>query len=293
MGKYRRGVAALRGVGAATQDPFSLLLLVEFHQAVYSRISTSFLDNDQISRLCFREDPERCFTGTGDDVPSDFQLTSTNPDVASVGLVSDKECDEAGSPNTKFCIILKKPGFTILQLLQNAEPPASYVLVVTPSLPGTRCQIDLNDFDVAGIVDCSGNCLPEAEVGQRLGDGVCDNGSGFDLSCVFIPEFFRTDLLIRPWTHRTDRDGGDCSPEESCTAQFGTAPGFAFCDGTDTLCSFNATTGGGTCAAMCQRFGSRCVGALDNDPPGCTPLPNSMDTCDTPRVTEICVCERR
>jgi hypothetical protein len=266
-------------------------------------ISTSFLDNDEISRLCFREDPNLCFTGTGDDVPSGFQLKSTNSDVASVGLVSNEECDEAGSPNTNFCIILNKPGSTILQLLQNDEILALYVLVVIPSLPGTRCQLDLDD-DVAGIVDCSENCVPEEDVGQRLGDGVCDNGSGFDLSCVFIPEFFRTDLLIRPFTHRTDRDGGDCSLEESCTAQFGEASGFEFCDGTDNLCSFSATTGGVTCAEICQERGSRCVAALDNPRPNprdtplerrqrvCTLLPNNIDCETRGHRNDICVCER-
>jgi hypothetical protein len=44
---------------------------------------------------------------------------------------------------------------------------------------------------------------------------------------------------------------------------------------------------------MCQRFDSQCVGALRNDTPGCTPTPDSSDTCETLRQTEICLCERR
>lgn len=103
------------------------------------------------------------------------------------------------------------------------------------------------------------------------------------------------------YTISTDLDGGDCSLEESCTAQFGTAPGFELCEGgaTARFCRFNADTRNATtgrpdtCAAMCQRFASRCLAALDNNPDGCTPLPTSADTCDTPQNSEICVCERR
>src|SRR5262249_16377744 len=93
-----------------------------------------------------------------------------------------------------------------------------------------------------------------------------------------------------------------CSPEDICAAQFGNAPGFQFCGDltSASICSFNATTGRGdkhtrlgTCEDMCQQFGSRCVAALDNETPGCTPNPKSRDTCETKRQTEICVCERR
>ena len=34
----------------------------------------------------------------------------------------------------------------------------------------------------------------------------------------------------------------------------------------------------GTCADMCQRFGSQCVAALDNNPPGCTPSTQLAET---------------
>src|SRR5262249_30079835 len=113
-----------------------------------------------------------------------------------------------------------------------------------------------------------------------------------------------------------DLDGGACSPEQSCNAQFSTAPDYQFCSASvdildarppsvilssARICSFLATTAKdtptgivpGTCAEMCQQLGSRCVAALDNIPPDCTPNPDSTDTCETPRLTEICVCERR
>jgi hypothetical protein len=208
-------------------------------------------------------------------------------------------------------IIIEKPGFTILQLrnIPDKEILASFVLVITEPLPGTLCQRSPTDSDeLLGVVDCSGTCVAREEIQQRLGDGVCDDGTErhdgkkpIDLSCVFPPEFFLTETIFDDIIDvvRINRDAGDCDPEASCTAQFVDAPGFEFCSGTANLCSFNATTGlntptgRGTCAAMCQQFGSRCVAALDNAQPGCTPSRNSRDTCETPRRTEICVCEQR
>jgi hypothetical protein len=152
-----------------------------------------------------------------------------------------------------------------------------------------------------------------------------------DLSCAsFIPEFaltvfvggaplnesdqsnfamIRSEVMahLNRLTSRATQsrvlDGGECLLQDSCRAQFGKAPDFHLCGAGEGVCSFNTTTGKGmpnnrgTCAAMCQQFrDSQCVAALNNnpnDPPGCTPNPNSRDTCETPRQTEICICERR
>jgi hypothetical protein len=253
---------------------------------------------------CIQEGAPEAGCGIGNET----MLNSTNPDVATVSL-DPEDCVEVNGATP--CIIIGNPGSTTVELLDsNNEALAAFVLVVTPSppqfvRPGTRCEVS------EGIVDCSGTCVSLSEAQQRLGDGVCDNGQplpdgsrDIDLSCVFIPEFFRDDDgLIRAFTNRTNRDGGDCDREQSCEAQFGAAPGYEFCSGTASLCSFNASTGEpptgndttrmGTCAAMCQQFGSRCVAALDNEAPGCTPSPNNAGTCETLRQTEICVCERR
>jgi hypothetical protein len=262
-------------------------------------ISISAATDHRITSICITEEsPEvKCESPDEKNLPIGTQLISSNTAVASVSL----------DPTVGTVITLKSVGSTILQLRRDKEIFASYVLVVTPPLPGTRCEFN-SQGQVEAIVDCSGNCVLREVAGRRLGDKFCDNGSprddgsgevlGIDLSCVFIPEFFvdRADLFVNvidPFADRTQRDGGDCDPKESCTAQFGTAPGFAFCSASAGVCSFNATTGGGTCADMCQRFGSRCVAALDNSSPGCIPSPNSRDTCQTPRQTEICVCERR
>ena len=168
------------------------------------------------------------------------------------------------------------------------------------------------------IVDCSGKCVSiNFDAIPKLGDGYCDDGSrGIDLSCAFILEDLIPDFLHTPAGEagealsrildflnrngdilaRGRGDGGDCTLEDSCRAQFGTAPDYQFC-GEDVssvtaindafatnalgVCTFNATTRNvttgddGTCAEMCQQFGSQCVAALDNKTPGCTPSPKS------------------
>ena len=241
--------------------------------------------------FCIPEEAQESCTPTSDaNLPAGTQLISTNPDVASV------EIDVFG----RTFIGLNSPGSTTLQLRRNGIILASYVLVVAPGLPGTRC-IGIDNR----VADCSGKCVLEDDVRAGLGDGVCDNGTPrddgkptIDLSCAFIPEFFIPDpqvaVDLSGFTDSLKRDGGDCTPEQSCIAQFAAAPGFELCSASASVCRFNATTGGGTCAEMCQRFGSRCVAALDNKTPGCAPKPKSTDTCETwGGQTAICVCERR
>jgi PASTA domain len=77
----------------------------------------------------------------------------------------------------------------------------------------------------------------------------------------------------------------------TCAELFGSAPEFVLCGETETTCSFSACTAGDTCHEMCSRLGSACVGAIDNST-GCEEIPGNTDTCDTSRLTEICVCER-
>jgi hypothetical protein len=271
-----------------------------------------------IGAICIKEESQNCSPPIPPirSLPKDTELRSTNKAVASV----------SSGPSGPV-IQLNSPGATILQVRRHRDILASFVLIVTPVPPGTLCGRPLEDVKDT-VVDCSGKCVGKnAEVLRRLGDDVCDDGRGhddgrepIDLSCAsFIPTFlsavapFEASMslanvgitpedLARLASLPNDLDGGDCSLKESCMAQFGTAPGFEPCItiSTSNFCSFNATTGTrenrGTCAAMCQRFGSRCVAALNNNPdtsPGCTPGPNSRDTCETPRRTEICICERR
>ena len=82
-------------------------------------------------------------------------------------------------------------------------------------------------------------------------------------------------------------------PAATCEELFQNAPEFLLCEQTETTCAFNARTNGGTCTEMCQRFGSVCLEAQGNEnATPCTPEFPQVDTCDTPRGTEICVCER-
>ncbi len=88
------------------------------------------------------------------------------------------------------------------------------------------------------------------------------------------------------------------SSRPTCREQFGDAPGFVLCAQTETTCRFNARTARsdtepGTCDEMCERFGSRCLAAFDNEDNNCEPIPGSNDTCSTPRQTEICECARQ
>jgi hypothetical protein len=268
-----------------------------------------------------REASEECGLGVAG-LPAGTELISTNTAVASV---------EGGTS-----IIFKGFGATILQLRRNGAIRAWYELVFTPVPPGNKCLTEVSGPQA--VVDCAGQCMPAEVVLARLGDRTCDDGAPrpdgqppIDLSCAsFTPElllnaaldhreggfFTSSEILARLGSpdqlYPGGSDGGDCSLDRSCIAQFGTAPGFELCRASASICSFNATTpgfelcrasasvcsfnattGGGTCADMCQRFGSRCVAALDNNPSGCTPLLTSTDTCETPRQTEICVCEQR
>jgi hypothetical protein len=168
---------------------------------------------------------------------------------------------------------------------------------------------DLVEFDIGNPEDQSIAITSEPPCRPCIAspcDDICPP-SPRDAINTFVSlrlSFFSGSAPLAPeiplYTISTDLDGGDCSLEESCTAQFGAAPGFELCEGgaTARFCRFNADTRNATtgrpdtCAAMCQRFASRCLAALDNNPGGCTPLPTSADTCNTPRNSEICVCER-
>jgi hypothetical protein len=80
-------------------------------------------------------------------------------------------------------------------------------------------------------------------------------------------------------------------PGGNCATIFGTVPGYVFCAETDTTCSFNATTAGGTCESVCRSQGAECIEAFNNGA-ACVAEPGSEDTCQTPRKTELCVCSK-
>ena len=248
--------------------------------------------------LCIKDSDVTCATdGVGEagnsHIPDGAKLFSSNPDIAFI---------DGGD------IVLRRPGLTILTLqyvdyLSKVQPSkvgtiAYYNLVVKPVRPGTPCESDREGIFISGfegIIDCSGRCVLEAEVKARLGDGVCDDGStGFDLSSCLIHNAWEESEGTLLGFLNDEIDGGDCNKvRDLCRARFGDAPGFQLCNSSVNVCSFNANTNGGTCEEMCRQFNSRCVAALDNNPAGCTPLPDSNDTCQTPRQSEICFCAQR
>jgi hypothetical protein len=239
-------------------------------------------------QFCITETVEEiCVKNTSEGrLPRGTHLSSKNGDVASVQGAQ---------------VTIERFGSTTLELRQDKDDRliASYLLVIfTPSRPGKTCVgLSGSGPSSEGVMDCSGKCVLLGFVNQILKDDVCDNGMPVDLSCSIFTDDGRSLHDAR------------CSPDDVCKAQFGNAPGYQFCGNltSASVCSFNATTGRGdkrthgedkhtrlgTCADMCQQFGSTCVAALDNETPGCTPNPKSRDTCETKRQTEICVCERR
>lgn len=78
---------------------------------------------------------------------------------------------------------------------------------------------------------------------------------------------------------------------DACQQTFGALPNFILCEQTATTCEFNVVLNNSDCTTLCGSLGKTCIGAMNNGTNSCTPvLPNS-DTCDTPRIDQICICE--
>lgn len=91
----------------------------------------------------------------------------------------------------------------------------------------------------------------------------------------------------------------DASPPEpdaqallACDEAFSLAPGYELCTEDEASCSFNVATAGGTCADACLALDTTCLAAIDNNEIPCEGIPETGDTCDTARASEICVCAR-
>jgi hypothetical protein len=84
--------------------------------------------------------------------------------------------------------------------------------------------------------------------------------------------------------------GFDAFVPPSCDDLYGAAPGYTFCEETETECTFSAALSGSTCRALCSMYGGTCIRALDDGAP-CVPF-GGIDDCDTPRSTETCTCSR-
>jgi hypothetical protein len=299
--------------GSEDESPF----IVEPGNVIQWPLATVFL-----AMACLTDEHGEC-------LPDNFLQESSNEDVAAFSAQFSTESTE---------LRINSPGTTILRWSRKGQLPRQYLLIVTPSPSGTLCPL-LESQSVGvpdQVVDCSGKCVDIAGVNHRLRDTHCDDETqSINLSCEsFLPAFnsavtffddqsggafmgteiWKTLQELSEQGKITQPDAGACTLEDTCEAQFGDAPGYMFCneltgnrgDFDLPLCSFTAITGthtrDGTCTTICQRFGSRCLGALDDtprsqaldtDPSGCTPNPDSRDTCDTPRQTEICICERQ
>lgn len=76
-----------------------------------------------------------------------------------------------------------------------------------------------------------------------------------------------------------------------CDDLFGAAPGYELCEETPESCSFNATTGGGSCDDMCMMFNSTCVTAFNNDMSDCASQMAEV-MCSEVANDNICVCAK-
>lgn len=91
----------------------------------------------------------------------------------------------------------------------------------------------------------------------------------------------------------TVNDPVDAAVFAACDDAFAVAPGYQLCSEDETSCRFNVATAGGTCAEACEMLGSTCLSAEANeDVDLCLPIADLMETCDSPRNSEICVCQR-
>lgn len=147
--------------------------------------------------------------------------------------------------------------------------------LVSLALVGCKVDVDLSgtQFSCSDGVTCpaGSDCVEGLCVARGSGGG--DAGSGGS-----EPDAGET-------------DDPDAQPLSVCDQVFGDAPEYELCAEEDASCRFAASTGGGTCREMCDRFGAECLEAFDNDQVPCEPQnAEPPDTCDTPRSTEICVC---
>ncbi len=77
----------------------------------------------------------------------------------------------------------------------------------------------------------------------------------------------------------------DATPEQVCTARYGTADRYQLCATTPTSCRFYVRTNG-TCAALCSGLGGTCVSSHDGD---CQSTP-SIRECTRSLIDQVCTC---
>lgn len=162
-------------------------------------------------------------------------------------------------------------------------------------LPQTLLAISL----VALSSAASGGCRVSVEYGETAfacAEGECPGGY------LCVQEICLSDEAVDE-ADAAGSDPADASPPAdasepdaqalaACDDAFAMAPAYELCSEDEASCSFNVTTGGGTCSEACVALGSTCLAAFDNNEIACEPIPATGDTCDTPRNSNICVCAR-
>ena len=150
---------------------------------------------------------------------------------------------------------------------------------------GGKCYEDsdlLGDTETAAATEGSGS-----ETGGSSGDPATTTGA--EGSTTNPMDTGDPDTSGDP--PMTDDGGSSSGGAMSCDDQFGAAAGYELCEETAESCSFNATTDGGSCDAMCMMFGSTCITAFTNDMSNCASQLLEV-ACSEVAGDNICVCAK-
>lgn len=142
---------------------------------------------------------------------------------------------------------------------------------------------------------CCLGCVASPDYGATrfsCSDGLCPDGYNC-IESVCVEEGQEFDgAVATPDAEIPDASVPDAVPAATCDEMFSQAPGYELCAEDEASCSFNVALAGTACTTACQLLGTTCLGAFDNNEILCEPVPETGDTCDTIRQSNICVCAR-
>jgi hypothetical protein len=77
------------------------------------------------------------------------------------------------------------------------------------------------------------------------------------------------------------------SPEEACTARYGSSDSFDLCGATATQCVFYVRTNGSDCTVLCAAHGGTCNESFDGD---CNAIGTTPHNCGDDLGDQVCIC---